>query len=257
MKKRILSKPLFAMTAATLAVSPLWAQQEPRLSASMYLEAPAKADLHLPFHPQTTTGKRLPVRWGMDVAWLSEQNMRKGINHIGKANLSLVRGSFQTTEPLVDDETLTSNQTSMLKKRNEVANLIGTDVDMVLNEDQEAGIDAYYVLNNRAIVDHWVKLIVASVKWIHQNTRHKVVALSPFNEPDYGWGQGNIDDLKAIAKALKEEPALAGIDITGGNSINCDQASRWYNYMKPYVDWGNTHQLAGEFDTYASFLAEV
>ena len=91
MKKRILSKPLFAMTAATLAVSPLWAQQEPRLSASMYLEAPAKADLHLPFHPQTTTGKRLPVRWGMDVAWLSEQNMRKGINHIGKANLSLVQ----------------------------------------------------------------------------------------------------------------------------------------------------------------------
>lgn len=257
MKKRILSKPLFAMTAATLAVSPLWAQQEPRLSASMYLEAPAKADLHLPFHPQTTTGKRLPVRWGMDVAWLSEQNMRKGINHIGKANLSLVRGSFQTTEPLVDDETLTSNQTSMLKKRNEVANLIGTDVDMVLNEDQEAGIDAYYVLNNRAIVDHWVKLIVASVKWIHQNTRHKVVALSPFNEPDYGWGQGNIDDLKAIAKALKEEPALAGIDITGGNTLNCDQASRWYNYMKPYVDWGNTHQLAGEFDTYASFFAEV
>ncbi len=230
--------------------------QTQRPSSSMYLKAVAKSDITVPFAP-SAEGVRLPIRWGMDVAWLSEQNMRKGINHIGKENLSLVRGSFQTTEALVNDESLTANQKSMLLERTKVANILSAQADFILNEDQEAGVDKYYVLNGKAIVDHWVKMIVESVKWIHNNTQHKVIALSPFNEPDYGWGQGSMSDMREICQALKEHPDLKGISITGGNTLNCDCASEWYNYLKPYVDWGNTHQLAGEFDTYAAFFDEV
>ncbi len=246
-----------AASALLAIAAPLYAQNQDRPSASMWLTPQPTSDMVVPFTP-SDDGIRLPVRWGMDVAWLSEQNMRKGINHIGLTNLSLVRSSFQTTEPLNDDGSLTTAQIEMLRKRNAVADLIGNSVDLVLNEDQEAGIVEYYVKNGKADTDHWAQLIDASVAWIEANSKHKVIALSPFNEPDYGWGQGSMSDMKEIARKIKEDyPRLKDIAVTGGNTLNDDYASQWYNGLKPYVDWGNTHQLAGSFDNYANFFAEV
>lgn len=247
---------LLFTTFCSMAFNTIAAQDNYRPTSSQYLTAPQKADVTVPFAPKDT-GIRLPVRWGMDVAWLSEQNMRKGINHIGLQNLSLARGSFQTTEALDNDTELTASQIQMLKDRNNVINLMGSEVEVILNEDQEAGIAEYYVKNGVADVDHWHRLIKASVNWIHKNTQHRVVALSPFNEPDFGWGQGSMQDMKDICKAIKEDKDLEGIAVTGGNTLNNDRASEWYNGLKPYVDWGNTHQLAGSFDTYANFFAEV
>ena len=48
-------------------------------SALCCLEAGAQVPLI--FSP-SDPGIQLPVRWGMDVAWVSKQNMQKGINHI-------------------------------------------------------------------------------------------------------------------------------------------------------------------------------
>jgi hypothetical protein len=42
-----------------------------------------------------------------------------------------------------------------------------------------------------------------------------------------------------------------------GNTCNNDGAKEWYDYMKPYVSEGNTHQLAGDFDHYADFYTHV
>lgn len=240
---------LMAMTV------PVCAQQ--RASSSLYLQPQPTADVYVPFST-SAFGRRLPVRWGLDVAWISESNMKKGINFIGKNNLSIARGSFQTTYPLRGDTALTSAQIETLRERMRLIDLIGSNVDVVLNEDQEAGIVSYYVTDGVADVGRWARLIDASVAWVEANTRHKVVAVSPFNEPDYGWGQGSMSDFKEIARTLKEDyPRFADIAITGGNTLNCDQASRWYNGLKPYVTWGNTHQLAGSFDGYASFFTEV
>jgi hypothetical protein len=127
----------------------------------------------------------------------------------------------------------------------------------VLTEDQEAGILSYYSNGKSANVDRWTKNIIENVKWIEANTSHKVVALSPFNEPDYGWGQGSKGDFKDIAQKLQADDATKDIPISAGNTLNDDQASTWYNYMKPYVGWGNTHQLAGTFANFASFWQEV
>ena len=43
----------------------------------------------------------------------------------------------------------------------------------------------------------------------------------------------------------------------GGNTLNCDQALPWYNYLKDQLDEGNTHQLAGSFDNFAQFFTTV
>ena len=85
-----------------------------------------------------------------------------------------------------------------------------------------------------------------------------VITVSPFNEPDYTpWGEGTKAHFRSIAKKIAEDAELQGIRISAGNTLNCDQALSWYNYMKPYVTEGNTHQLAGGFDTYAAFWQQV
>ena len=90
--------------AASCAMTSL--AQEPRVSSSMYLNPQPTGATLVPFSI-FSDGLKFPIRWGLDVAWDSEQNVRKGINHIGKENISIMRSSFQTTYPLVDDKQLT------------------------------------------------------------------------------------------------------------------------------------------------------
>lgn len=250
--------PLTLWLAATTA-----AAQGPRTSSAMFMPTPAATSTYVPFSA-SAVGTRLPIRWGLDVAWLNEQNMRKGINFIGKKHLSIARSSFQMNEPLVGDTELTESQQTMLGNRTKMIDLISPDVDIVLNADQGDGtaqfIHSYYSANNRANTQHWARLIDASVAWMQAHyPRHTIVAVSPFNEPDYtAWNEGSLANFKEIARLLKEEyPRFQNIAITAGNTLNNDQALRWYNGVKPYVTWGNTHQLAGSFDTFAAFWQQV
>lgn len=251
-----MKKNTFIVLASMMATS-VYAADDAISSSSMYLTPWAASDVMIPFDI-SAKGTQLPIRWGMDTAWNSTANMQKGIHHIGADNLSLARAAFQTTYPLTAAGELTDAQITVLKERIANIDLISNDVDIVLTEDQDAGIIEYYVSNGKADVDHWCQLIAATVKWIQTHTQHKVVGVSPFNEPDYGWGQGSIADFKSIAKTLKTNYSdFASIAIIAGNTLNDDKASYWYNDMKPYVQWGNTHQLAGDFDHYASFFTEV
>lgn len=193
----------------------------------------------------------------MDVAWRSRQNMQKGINHIGKSNLSLVRGCFRTDARLANDTSLTTSQVNILRDRMTLVNLVSADCDIILNSDQEAGVDSWYGSSGNSNVSHWVATISATIDYISKNyPNHKVVGVSPFNEPDYSsWKQGSKANMKEISRLLKDRyPDLL---ITAGNTLNCDEAIGWYDAVKPYVDWGNTHQLAGSFDSYANFFRRV
>jgi len=226
-------------------------------TASGLMTAWQEPDVVVPFSI-AAQGVKLPVLWGMDTAWNNTQNMRKGINHIGAGNLGIARCSFTMKYALAGDTALTSDQISMLRERFANIDRISSSLDLVLNSDHDHGIATYYAENGVCNTENWARMIVAHVKWIHKNTKHRVVAISPFNEPDYGWGQGSIDDFRAVAKLLRENyEETADIPISAGNTLNNDMATYWYDYMKPYVQWGNTHQLAGSFDTYADFFTHV
>ena len=90
--------------------------QDSRQSSSIYLSPTTPGATLVPF-ALNSEGIKLPIRWGLDVAWDSEQNVRKGINHIGKDNISIMRSSFQTTYPLINDEELTASQKQKLDTR--------------------------------------------------------------------------------------------------------------------------------------------
>jgi hypothetical protein len=214
------------------------------------------ADRYLPFNTTDAGIRHEGIKWGLDTAWDSEANVRRGIAFMGKENVDVMRVSFQPTYALIDDARLTSDQIKAVNSRIAHAKLAGTP-ELVINDDH-LSVDEYFTKNGRANAARWANLIMIT-KRLYEKAGLKVVTISPFNEPDFGWGQGSMADFREICRVLKTDYAdeLEGIRISGGNTLNNDKASEWYNYLKPYVDDGNTHQLAGSFTNYANFFREV
>lgn len=274
-----MKKLITLMAGAVLGIGTAAAQEEggevrpPH--ASMFLTAPAKAGTTICF-PYYGDGTEYRVRWGMDTAWNDAGNVRRGTNYIGTQNMTYGRISFQPNDLVGEDLQLSTRQKSTLKSRVDNIKLSGTK-EVMLNCDHEMLVADHYKDSNgnwksggeadwQASVanykgtnmrTNWYRLIKASVKYA-ESLGVKVVSIAIFNEPDYtGWNEGSIADFKAIAKLLNEDEEMKGKRISAGNTLNCDRALEWYNGVKPYVQEGNTHQLAGEFDTYANFFTTV
>jgi hypothetical protein len=67
------------------------------LSNASYLRARAKSDVVVPFR-YTDEGVATPIEWGLDLAWLSEENIRRGVNFAGRDLIDIVRTSYTATE---------------------------------------------------------------------------------------------------------------------------------------------------------------
>jgi hypothetical protein len=218
-------------------------------STSSFLIAQPAADRTVLFYP-TAAGVAKPFDCGLDVAWTDESNMRRGIAFMGAENVKVVRASFQPTYALVNGD-LQQAQIDALNERMRITNLAGKNIDVMLNDDP-VSVDSWYKGN----AANWAQLIYATAKRVAA-AGHKVVSVAPFNEPDYGWGQGSLTDFYNIAGALKNISYFDTIRICGGNTLNDDVALTWYNSLKARLNEGNTHQLAGTFDNYANFFTAV
>lgn len=219
-------------------------------NSSETLEALPKTDRIVSFNIQDD-GISLPIIWGLDTAWPSEENIRRGVAYVGPELVDVVRVSFQPTYPITDEGELTQDQKDYIDLRLNLVDFTGPDTKLVINCDHPS-VDSWYVGN----AERWAKLIELTTQR-YQDAGRVVLSVAPFNEPDYGWGQGSIDDFYNIAKILQENPSFDKIRICGGNTLNCDMALEWYNFLKEYLDEGNTHQLAGSFDNYANFFETV
>jgi len=249
----------------------IFAQEENRSSSSLYLSATAKADGLVPFSA-SAEGKRYQPEWGLDLAWMNEGNLIRGLNHMGKENVSFGRSSYRVCAPLTGDTALVKAQWQGLRERNTLFDKVNTALPLILNCDNGynpsttsgTNIDAYYTKNGRADVAHWAAMINAHVAWMKRNaSAHPVIGVSVMNEPDFNGNeqeliQGTAADIRDIAKKLKDDyPLFQDIVITGPNTLNDDKALSWYNTCKNYVDWGNTHQLAGSFANYVGFHEQL
>ena len=219
----------------------------------------AAQDVTIPFD-LSAEGRRFNPTWGLDQAWISEQNVRKGINHMGKDNIGIGRSCFRTNKPLTNDSVLNSAEITRLRQRNNWLNLVSDTLPIVLTADQEGGTSDYYVVNKSCNINHWAANINSHVHWLQENSRHPVVGVSIFNEPDYWTVEEGATTAKQtqIARLLREKyPRLDDVVIAGGNTLNDDKALEWYNASKEYIGWGNTHQLAGSFANFAKFYQQV
>ena len=220
-------------------------------SASDNLVAFPLADRQLIFN-LSDSGVYRPINWGLDLAWLSEGNIRRGVAFMGKERVDVVRSSFMPVLPLVNGKLQGEALTNTNQRINIINKWLPNTVKVGLNCDHPS-VHSYFKGN----AVNWAALIDVTTK-MHQEAGRKVITVSPFNEPDYTYtGQGTIQDFYNIAVELGKNQRFDSIRISGGNTLNCDQALPWYNYLKSVLDEGNTHQLAGSFDNYASFYKTV
>jgi len=213
------------------------------------------ADRNLSF---STTGqgqdKSIPL-WGLDTAWPSEGNMRRGIAFMGAEQVDVVRVSFTPTSALVNSA-LQADEAALLDLRLDYADLAGPTTPVMLNADAPT-IDPWFRENGAAeYAVRWAELIDVTLQR-SEARGHPVLAAAPFNEPDYSIHQGTMADFYAIAGELAQNPNFANVRITGGNTLNPDVAGDWYDYLRDRLQEGNTHQLAGSFDSYAGFFSNV
>ncbi|WP_114778603.1 LamG-like jellyroll fold domain-containing protein [Botryobacter ruber] len=201
----------------------------------------------------TAPGISKTISFGADLAWPDEQNFRRAIRFMGLNQVDIVRASFQPTYPLVNGQDLTQEQLNDLNWRLHLINTyVGPNTKLALNCDHPS-VDPWYV----GYPDRWEKLIQVSAQR-YLDAGHSVITVGAFNEPDYGWGQGSQQDMYNITALLKNNPFFSNIRLSGGNTLNCDAALDWYNFLKPAgVNEGNTHQLAGSFDSFANFFQTV
>ena len=236
-------------------------------SASDYLVANQKTDVTILFDTDSE-GVKTPVLWGLDTAWPSEDNVRRGTNHIGKEYLGTGRVSFQPSDLVDENGELSASQKSDLNNRLRIIGLSGVK-DIALNcdhevlcsyeDDTEAWVKkaAQHRANYVGKPAEWIRLFKATVNYC-RDKGYNVVSIAPFNEADFtAWNQGTMSDFKEICRLMKEDAFFDGIRVSGGNTLNCDEALKWYNGLSPYLDEGNTHQLAGSFDNYAKFFETV
>lgn len=233
----------------------------------------ATADRELVFDP-TGTGAQLPVDWGLDTAWNSDENMIRGIRYITSECLSVARVSFNPYGIVPESGALPTDMQTELDNRMKNVERIGHKVDIALNLDAaqlykmgdyyNIGTDGegkLYIDWNRAdggTKNHaeWARLIDATAAAVEAKG-YTVVSAAPFNEPDYQYNGLTKASFLAINKELEKFPRFNNIRISGGNTLNCDEADPWYEYLKETLDEGNTHQLAGDFNHYAAFFEKV
>lgn len=245
MDKRTIKLIILAILASLLNYT-LVAQTN---SETNLLEAMPIPDRMVVFN-LSDSGVAKPITWGLDLAWLSETNMKRGIAFMGSERVDVVRSSFTPTAPLVNG-TLPALELGRLNERLAIIGLLGRNMNLVLNCDHPS-VDSWYEGN----ASRWAQLIDVTVQ-LHEAQGHTVVTVSPFNEPDYGWGQGTMADFYAICGELRNNPRFNDIRISGGNTLSTDAAMEWYTYLKNRLDEGNTHQLSGSFNSYATFHETV
>lgn len=249
---RIISTAIFAS-----CLMPMMEQ-----TASTTFEPAPVSDINVYFSVDDE-GEAYPILWGLDTAWDSEENIRRGIRYMGSDIIGVARVSFQPIDFLTEAVLSDRQEANLVERLRKIALINGVGgVKIVLNNDTPEGMYLESLANSAtdpAACEAYCNVIYATALSC-QEKGWEVITASPLNEPDYIYNlQGSQDDFLAIAKKLKTYPQFSdgSIRISGGNTLNCDQAQPWYDYLRDYIDEGNTHQLAGVFDNYASFFENV
>lgn len=215
-------------------------------------------------------GEALPLEWGMDLAWMDERNFRCGIQSAGQDIIDVVRASFRPSDSNADGTLSASQQSYVNRRANYILNYCKPGVMVNLNDDH-GEVGPTYMCNSTVPTSvnpcaaEWAKCIDVH-RLAYQAKGLNVESVSPVNENDYNY-HGQISENESIRRAVAKKicqllvtdynyPGI-GLHAVGGNTLNCDRASEYWNDAKDYLGEGNTHQLAGSFNKYAAFFQEV
>ena len=207
----------------------------------------------------TAQGKKHSFVAGMG-GWSWDFFAYKQRNWVGQEYLNIARVGF-----IGDNNTSSSAPTSLTSAQQ-------TSIDTELNNIAPTGAKNLLLLcdmsNSSGEVTSWtstsgtgkrrrtnyVKQMELAVKYI-ESKGYTVVAVAPFNEPDYNdlkTSGGTAKNFNAVAKDMQSNTTLKG-RVFGPNTLNNSEGKTWYSTVKDNINFINTHQLAGSFSDYISF----
>jgi hypothetical protein len=192
------------------------------------------------------------TNWGLDVTWPSYDNMRRGMIFMGTNEVDMVRVAFLVNAPLTNGD-LSLAQKAELSNMANLANMAGAGKAVTMSCGTGAGVDAWFKSGNDVIPSRWVQAMEAAAR--HYN--RTIISTEPFNEPDYGWGQGTVQNLYDIIGLLQTSTNFTGTALAGASTLNCDNANWWYDQIKSRATEGTTHALGGSFNSYVGFHQNV
>lgn len=199
--------------------------------------------------------------WGLDTAWLSRDNVRRGAVFMGQPQVDVIRFSFTGDWPLLNGDLGTEARAEFDERMSIVDDYTGPNTFLFLNNDTEA-LDPYFDNGDGVKPYDWAQLIdITRANCVAYG--RNVLAVAPFNEPDNSTWHGDVTRFGDVCWQLRWntefQARFNGIDIMGGNTLSNDNAAAWYDTLDGwgFVEAGNTHQLAGSFDTYAAFYQTI
>ena len=208
--------------------------------------------------------KSVPL-WGVDSAWPNFDNVRQSIEHIGQNNVEAFRALVYIDEPLVevvrDEFELSPAAKAKVDEHLDLAAMAGPNVPITLGlgGSDPASIDPSYVSGGGINVPNYVLNIKKTQEYINSKpgfTQSPILAIEPFNEPDFNFIQANPTDLNSILGQLKAFPEFQNTHLFGPSVLNSDLAQGWYDQL-PEATAGSSHLLAGSLTSYINFIQHV
>jgi hypothetical protein len=203
--------------------------------------------------------KSIPT-WGLDTAWLSADNVRRGALFMGTPQVDVIRFSFTGDWPLTNGDLGASALTEFNDRMAIVNAYTDAHAALYLNNDSPTYDASFIGGDGRIEPVAWATLINAT-KSRCVNAGRTVLAVSPYNEPDDSFPQGSVTRLGDVCWQLRNTYGtnFGGVSVYGASTLNPDNAATWYDTLNGwgYLEAGCTHQLAGGFDNYAAFHQTV
>jgi hypothetical protein len=215
---------------------------------------PLRAQDHTLFFGTGAAGEnKAMTNWGLDTTWTDANNMRRGMIFMGTNNVKIVRVGFLVDAQLTNND-ISSAQKTTLQGMATVANMAGTNALWNMSCATGGGVASWYQSSSTTVYpDRWALAMQACQRYYNR----KMWMLEPFNEPDYGWGQGSRQNLYDIIGYARAATNFTGSLIAGGSTLNNDYASSWFNAIAAKTALGTTHNLAGSVSSYVAFLQAV
>lgn len=223
------------------------------------LAGPARAQDHtLTFSTTDPGSTRSITNWGLDTGWPNYDNMHRGLVFMGTNTVNLVQVAFEMYAPLTNGDITPAMKLDLTNMVN-LASQTSTNARWILSSGTGGGVDASYQSGTGTVYpDRWATMMSAWQRNYKTNFPNRTMWLAqPFNEPDYGWGQGSQQNLYDILGYLQTSNNFAGVNFGGGCTLDCGAASSWYDYIASRVSVGSTHCLNGTAYSYVSFIQDV
>lgn len=196
---------------------------------------------------------RAITNWGLDTTWTSSDNVRRGLTFMGTNNVTIIRVGFLANSPLTNNDISPAQKTTLQSMANLVA-MANPTVLLDLSSATGSGVDPWYQSGAGTVYpDRWALAMEACQRYYNK----AIWMAEPFNEPDYGWGQGSQQNLYDAIGYLKASTNFATTAMAGGSTLSDDAALGWFTNISSRVTIGTTHCLAGSANNYVTFLQRV